>query len=120
MVNHMNQTGTSMKQQKSEATATRVAMNLEVHVIPVSDVPTASTTHVGLSTSKILSDGSGDIEPPRRRAILPRPEGQGLTRHLVSQSQKTRAKLKLPPLVEFCVSYARVQRSFDRISFKVQ
>ena len=38
---------------------------------------------VGLSTSKILSDGSGDIEPPRRRAILPRPEGQGLTRHLV-------------------------------------
>jgi predicted enzyme related to lactoylglutathione lyase len=34
----MNQTGTSMKQEKSEATATRVAMNLEVHVIPVSDV----------------------------------------------------------------------------------
>jgi hypothetical protein len=41
---------------------------------------------VGLSTSKILSDGSGDIEPPRRRAILPRPEGQGLTRHLVRSS----------------------------------
>src|SRR5712675_3305934 len=39
---------------------------------------------VGLSTSRILSDGSGDIEPPRRRAILPRPEGQGLTRHLVN------------------------------------
>jgi hypothetical protein len=38
---------------------------------------------VGLSTSNILSDGSGDIEPPRRRAILPRPEGQGSTRHLV-------------------------------------
>src|SRR4029077_15997007 len=34
----MNQTGTSMKQQKSDATATRVAMNVEVHVIPVSDV----------------------------------------------------------------------------------
>src|SRR6202023_4439342 len=29
---------TSMKQQKSDASATRVAMNLEVHVIPVSDV----------------------------------------------------------------------------------
>src|SRR6266403_5304604 len=26
---------------------------------------------VGLSTSKSLSDGSGDIEPPRRRVILP-------------------------------------------------
>src|SRR6266704_2450976 len=38
---------------------------------------------VGLSTSKILSDGSGDIEPSRRRAILPRLEGQGLRRHLV-------------------------------------
>src|SRR5713101_8204102 len=36
---------------------------------------------VGLSTAKILSDGSGDIEPPRHRAILP--EGQGLTGHLV-------------------------------------
>jgi predicted enzyme related to lactoylglutathione lyase len=37
-VNHMNQTGTSMKQQRSDASVTRVAMNLEVHVIPVSDV----------------------------------------------------------------------------------
>jgi catechol 2,3-dioxygenase-like lactoylglutathione lyase family enzyme len=34
----MNQTGTSMKQQKSDASVTRVTMNLEVHVIPVSDV----------------------------------------------------------------------------------
>ncbi len=34
----MNQTGTSMKQQQSEGGVTRVAMNLEVHVIPVSDV----------------------------------------------------------------------------------
>ena len=34
----MNQTGTSMKQQNSDASVTRVAMNLEVHVIPVSDV----------------------------------------------------------------------------------
>src|ERR1700730_519240 len=46
---------------------------------------------VGLSTSKILSDGSGDIEPPRRRAILPRPEGQGLTRHLVRSPSTARA-----------------------------
>ena len=46
---------------------------------------------VGLSTSKILSDGSGDIEPPRRRAILPRPEGQGLTRHLVSPYRRRKA-----------------------------
>jgi predicted enzyme related to lactoylglutathione lyase len=37
----MNQTGTTMKQQKSEAGVTRVAMNLEVHVIPVSDVERA-------------------------------------------------------------------------------
>jgi catechol 2,3-dioxygenase-like lactoylglutathione lyase family enzyme len=34
----MNQTDTSVKQQKSDASATRVAMNLEVDVIPVSDV----------------------------------------------------------------------------------
>jgi catechol 2,3-dioxygenase-like lactoylglutathione lyase family enzyme len=34
----MNQTGTSMKQQKSDGSETRVTMNLEVDVIPVSDV----------------------------------------------------------------------------------
>jgi catechol 2,3-dioxygenase-like lactoylglutathione lyase family enzyme len=34
----MNQTGASMKQQKFDASGTRVAMNLEVDVIPVSDV----------------------------------------------------------------------------------
>ena len=34
----MNQAGTRMKQQKSDASVTRVAMNLEVHVIPVSSV----------------------------------------------------------------------------------
>jgi predicted enzyme related to lactoylglutathione lyase len=37
-MNHMNQTGTSMKQQKSDASVTGVALNLEVHIIPVSDV----------------------------------------------------------------------------------
>src|SRR6266702_6797956 len=50
---------------------------------------------VGLSTSKILSDGSGDIEPPRRRAILPRPEGQGLTRHLVNSRSDSRSRLSM-------------------------
>ena len=34
----MNQIGNGMKRQKSEASVTRVAMNLEVDVIPVSDV----------------------------------------------------------------------------------
>jgi len=34
----MNQTGNSVKQQNSDASVTSVAMNLEVHVIPVSDV----------------------------------------------------------------------------------
>jgi catechol 2,3-dioxygenase-like lactoylglutathione lyase family enzyme len=34
----MNQPGASMKQQKFDACVTRVAMNLEVDVIPVSDV----------------------------------------------------------------------------------
>jgi catechol 2,3-dioxygenase-like lactoylglutathione lyase family enzyme len=34
----MSQTGTTMKQQKSDASVTRVTMNLEVDVIPVSDV----------------------------------------------------------------------------------
>jgi predicted enzyme related to lactoylglutathione lyase len=34
----MNQTATSMKQQKSDSSPARVAMNLEVYVIPVSDV----------------------------------------------------------------------------------
>jgi catechol 2,3-dioxygenase-like lactoylglutathione lyase family enzyme len=38
LVNDMNQTGTSMKQQKSDASVPRVTMNLEVDVIPVSDV----------------------------------------------------------------------------------
>src|SRR5712672_4635255 len=34
----MSQIGTGMKQQKSDASATKVAMNLEVDVIPVADV----------------------------------------------------------------------------------
>jgi len=34
----MNQTGNSVKQQNSDASVTSVAMNLEVHVIPVSAV----------------------------------------------------------------------------------
>src|SRR5437660_912443 len=34
----MNQTATSMEQQKSDASAVSVSMNLEVDVIPVSDV----------------------------------------------------------------------------------
>ena len=34
----MTQTGNSMKQQRSDASVTRVAMNLEVHILPVSDV----------------------------------------------------------------------------------
>ena len=34
----MSQTGTSMKQQKSDASVTRVDMKLEVDIIPVSDV----------------------------------------------------------------------------------
>jgi len=34
----MNQTATSTKQQKSDASTTRVTMNVEVDVIPVSDV----------------------------------------------------------------------------------
>src|SRR6266581_7225442 len=55
---------------------------------------------VGLSTSKILSDGSGDIEPPRRRAILPRPEGQGLTRHLVMASETGPAQPRSPTRTE--------------------
>src|SRR5882757_9523171 len=33
---------------------------------------------VGLSAMRILSDGSGGIEPPRRRTILRCPEEQGL------------------------------------------
>ena len=34
----MSQTGTSMKQQKHDASATRVDMKLEVDIIPVSNV----------------------------------------------------------------------------------
>jgi predicted enzyme related to lactoylglutathione lyase len=37
----MNQTGNSMKEQKSDATLAKVALNLEVHIIPVSDVDRA-------------------------------------------------------------------------------
>jgi predicted enzyme related to lactoylglutathione lyase len=37
----MNQTGTSMNQPKYDGSVTRVAMNLEVHIIPVSNVERA-------------------------------------------------------------------------------
>jgi catechol 2,3-dioxygenase-like lactoylglutathione lyase family enzyme len=37
-MNHMNQTGTSMKQEKPDGGVASVIMNLEVDVIPVSDV----------------------------------------------------------------------------------
>jgi len=37
----MNQTGNSMKPQKSDASVTSVALNLEVHILPVSDVERA-------------------------------------------------------------------------------
>ena len=48
----MNQTGTSMKQQKSEAAAHRVDMKLEVDIIPVSDDPNSSSdAWVGGSTT---------------------------------------------------------------------
>jgi hypothetical protein len=53
----MNQSTTTMKQQKSDAGATPVAMNLEVHVIPVSAVersrresPAAPDTAFQIST----------------------------------------------------------------------
>ena len=38
MMNHMSQTGTSMKQEKPDGGVASVIMNLEVDVIPVSDV----------------------------------------------------------------------------------
>ena len=44
----MNQTGTNMTQQKSDAGATSVTMNLEVHVIPVSDVNQAKQFYQSL------------------------------------------------------------------------
>ena len=59
-------------------------------VVPQPQTPPGLTTSpqtslpacpaVGLSTMRILSDGCGGIEPPRRRAILPRPEERGLPR----------------------------------------
>src|SRR5690348_1071076 len=62
-------------------------------VVPQPQTPPGLTTSlqaslpacpaVGLSTMRILSDGCGGIEPPRRRAILPRCEGRGLPRTLV-------------------------------------
>jgi hypothetical protein len=41
----MNQTATGMKQQTSDAGVTRVTMNLEVHVIPVSGLDPKRTSY---------------------------------------------------------------------------
>jgi hypothetical protein len=62
-------------------------------VVPQPQTPPGLTTSpqaslpacpaVGLSAMRILSDGSGGIEPPRCRAILLCPEEKGLPRTLV-------------------------------------
>src|SRR6266702_3103316 len=66
------------------------AMGSLTRVVPQPPTPPGLTTSpqaslparpaVGLSAMGILSDGSGGIEPPRRSAVLPCPEVQGLPR----------------------------------------
>ena len=69
----MNQTVTSMKQQKSDAGVTRVAMNLEVDVIPVSSVEAAKEFYLRLGWR--LDD---DVAPTNDfRAVQFTPPGSG-------------------------------------------
>src|SRR5690242_20472129 len=56
----MNQTGATMSQQKFDAGVTKVAMNLEVDVIPVSDVERSPCPGV-VPNMKSNADGSVDI-----------------------------------------------------------
>jgi hypothetical protein len=60
----MNKTGATMKQPKVDASATRVAMNLEVDVIPVSDVE-RSKRHGG---QRSVSSSFDRYQAPSRRS----------------------------------------------------
>src|SRR6202790_5046229 len=69
----MNETGTSMKQQKPDASVTRVTMNPEVHVIPVSSVERSKEFYQRLGWR--LDD---DVAPPNDVRILQfTPPGSG-------------------------------------------
>jgi predicted enzyme related to lactoylglutathione lyase len=69
----MNQTDTSMKQQKSDASLARVTMNLEVDVIPVSDVERAKQFYQRLGWR--LDD---DVAPAKNvRVVQFTPHGSG-------------------------------------------
>jgi hypothetical protein len=73
-------------------------------VVPQPQTPPGLTTSpqaslpgcpaVGLSAMRMLSDGSGGIEPPGRRAILPCPEEQGLPRNLVTLTSRATSAFK--------------------------
>src|SRR6266702_671394 len=79
------------------------AMGSLTRVVPQPPTPPGLTTSpqaslparpaVGLSATGILSDGSGGIEPPRRSAVLPCPEVQGLPRTLVIRCLVPRVRL---------------------------
>jgi catechol 2,3-dioxygenase-like lactoylglutathione lyase family enzyme len=69
----MNQTDTSMKQQKSDASLARVTMNLEVDVIPVSDVERSKQFYQRLGWR--LDD---DVAPAKNvRVVQFTPHGSG-------------------------------------------
>jgi catechol 2,3-dioxygenase-like lactoylglutathione lyase family enzyme len=69
----MNQTDTTMKQQKSDGGPTRVAMNLEVHVIPVAAVERAKEFYQRLGWR--LDD---DVAPTKDvRIVQVTPPGSG-------------------------------------------
>jgi len=69
----MNQTDTSMKQQKSDASLAMVTMNLEVDVIPVSDVERAKQFYQRLGWR--LDD---DVAPAKNvRVVQFTPHGSG-------------------------------------------
>jgi catechol 2,3-dioxygenase-like lactoylglutathione lyase family enzyme len=69
----MNQTATSMKQQKSDASAARVAMKLEVNVIPVSAIEASKEFYQRLGWR--LDD---DVAPTKEvRIVQFTPPGSG-------------------------------------------
>jgi DhnA family fructose-bisphosphate aldolase class Ia len=62
----MTKTGATMKQQEFDATATRVAMNLEVDVIPVCDVERSKQFYQRLASrhpANVLESGM-PVPPP--------------------------------------------------------
>jgi hypothetical protein len=82
----MNQTAASMKQQKSDASVASVTMNLEVDVIPVSDVERSKQFYQLLGWR--LDEDVAAVE--NVRIVQFRPPAQGARLHSATDSLRQR------------------------------